>query len=95
VAFEVCPTSNVLTGAAPSLREHPLHAFLAAGCGVVLGDDDPVTIGRRLGEEERELVATGGRSPDQLDEIHRRSIEVAFTDEGVRAALRATLATAV
>jgi adenosine deaminase len=91
ITFEVCPTSNVLTGAAPSLREHPLHRFIAAGCGVVLGDDDPITIGRRLGEEERELVAIGGLGAAQLDDIHRRSVEVAFTDESVRAVLRAKL----
>ena len=89
ITFEVCPTSNVLTGAAPSLREHPLHRFIAAGCGVVLGDDDPITIGRRLAEEERDLVATGGLGRDQLDAIHRRSVEVAFMDESVRAVLRA------
>jgi adenosine deaminase len=88
ITFEVCPTSNVLTGAAPSLREHPLHRFLAAGCGVVLGDDDPITIGRRLGDEEVDLVADGGLDADRLDEIHRHSVEVAFTDDSVRSVLR-------
>jgi adenosine deaminase len=91
VIFEVCPTSNILTGAAPSLREHPLHAFLAAGCGVVLGDDDPVTIGRRLGEEERELAVTGGLAPERLDAIHLRSVEVGFMDEAARAILRSAV----
>ena len=91
VTFEVCPTSNILTGAAPSLREHPLHAFLAAGCGVVLGDDDPVTIGRRLGEEERELLVTGGLAAERLDAIHLRSVEVGFMDEADRAILRAAV----
>jgi adenosine deaminase len=95
ITFEVCPTSNVLTGAAPSLREHPLHRFIAAGCGVVLGDDDPVTIGRRLADEERDLLATGGLSPGQLAEIHARSVDVAFIDESVRGELRARLAEAV
>jgi adenosine deaminase len=88
ITFEVCPTSNVLTGAARSLREHPLHAFLAAGCGVVLGDDDPITIGRRLADEERELVETGGLSAAQLDGIRRRSVDVGFMDDAVRADLR-------
>ncbi|HEX3428065.1 MAG TPA: adenosine deaminase [Candidatus Limnocylindrales bacterium] len=88
ITFEVCPTSNVLTGAAPSLREHPLHRFLAAGCGVVLGDDDPITIARRLGDEEVDLVADGGLDADRLDEIHRHSVEVAFTDDSVRSVLR-------
>jgi adenosine deaminase len=86
--FEVCPTSNVLTGAAASLGEHPIHAFIAAGVGVVLGDDDPVTIDRHLGADVRELLDAGLTSA-HLAEIRQRSIEVGFMDEGVRAALGA------
>jgi adenosine deaminase len=88
VTIEVCPTSNVLTGAARSLREHPIHAFLAAGCRVVLGDDNPINIDRRLAEEERLLVSEGGLSADQLRGIHLTACDVAFTDESTRAALR-------
>ena len=88
VTFEVCPTSNVLTGAARSVREHPLHAFLAAGCGVVLGDDDPVTTGSTLGAEERLLVTDGGLSDEQVGAMHRTAVEVVFTDETTRALLR-------
>ena len=88
VTFEVCPTSNVLTGAARSVREHPLHAFLAAGCQVVLGDDDPVTTGSTLGDEERLLVTDGGLSEQQLRAMHRTACKVVFTDESTRALLR-------
>jgi adenosine deaminase len=89
IAIEVCPTSNVLTGAAPSIREHPMHAFLAAGCRVVLGDDNPINIGTRLAAEERRIVDEGGLSEDQLREIQRTAVEVAFIDDPTRAALRA------
>lgn len=92
ITFEVCPTSNVLTGAARSLAEHPLHAFLAAGCGVVLGDDDPVTIGSRLSDEERLLVDEGGLNAEQLGRIRSTSVEVVFAEESVRTNLRERLA---
>jgi adenosine deaminase len=92
VAFEVCPTSNVLTGAARSVRDHPLHAFLAAGCRVVLGDDDPVTTGSTLADEERLLVTDGGLTDGQVRAMQRTATEVAFTDETTRAALLARLA---
>ena len=92
VAFEVCPTSNVLTGAAPARGPHPFHAFLAAGCRVVLGDDDPVTTGSPLSGEERWMVDVGGLTTGQLDAIHRTACEVAFVDESVRATLRARYA---
>ena len=88
LTFEVCATSNVYTGAALSLREHPLHAFLAAGAGVVLGSDNPITIDRTLADEERDLVAEGGLAPDALVAIHRRSVEVGFMEASVRADLR-------
>ncbi|MBA2380609.1 MAG: adenosine deaminase [Chloroflexi bacterium] len=88
LTFEVCATSNVYTGAARSLREHPVHAFLAAGAGVVLGNDNPITIDRSLADEEGDLVASGGLLPDQLDGIDRRAVAVGFMDEGVRSALR-------
>jgi adenosine deaminase len=92
ITFEVCPTSNILTGAARSAAEHPLHAFLAAGCGVVLGDDDPITIGARLSDEERLLVTDGGLSADALRAIHATSVDVAFLEDSDRAALRARFA---
>jgi adenosine deaminase len=88
IAIEVCPTSNVLTGAARSVREHPLHAFLAAGCRVVLGDDNPINIGSRISDEERRLIDEGGLSPAQLREIHLTACDVAFTDESTRHSLR-------
>jgi adenosine deaminase len=92
VTFEVCPTSNVLTGAARSVREHPLHTFLAAGCQVVLGDDDPVTTGSTLADEERLLVADGGLSAEQVRAMQRTACEVAFVDETTRGRLRERLA---
>ncbi|MEO3858477.1 adenosine deaminase [Acrocarpospora sp. B8E8] len=91
VCFEVCPTSNVLTGAAPSLAEHPMHRFLAAGCRVVLGDDDPITTGVRLASEVRALVSEGGLPPAALDGMARTAVEVAFCHDGVRAELRHAL----
>lgn len=88
LTFEVCATSNVFTGAARSLREHPLHAFLAAGAGVVLGNDNPVTIDRTLADEERDLLDEGGLAPADLAAIHRRAVEVGFMDDSIRAVLR-------
>lgn len=88
IAFEVCPTSNLLTGAARSIRDHPMRAMLAAGCRIVLGDDDPITTGQRLGAEERLLVEEDALSPAQLGDVHRTAADVAFAQPSVRAALR-------
>jgi adenosine deaminase len=88
IVIEVCLTSNVMTGAARSIAEHPLHQFLAAGCRVVTGDDNPVNIGTTLAAEERLLETEAGLSADQLAAIHRTAVEVAFVDETIRAQIR-------
>jgi adenosine deaminase len=91
VCFEVCPTSNVLTGAATSLRSHPITRFLAEGCRVVLGDDDPVTTGVPLAREAELLREAGILTAAHLDAIAETSIDVALCEESNRAALAARL----
>ncbi len=59
MCLEVCVTSNVLTGAARSVATHPIHRFLDAGCNVVLGDDNPITIDTTLGREVEQLAGCG------------------------------------
>jgi adenosine deaminase len=88
VAIEVCLTSNVMTGAARSIVAHPLHQFLAAGCRVVIGDDNPVNIGTTLAAEERLLVTEAGLTAEQARDIQRTAVEVAFVDKTTRAQLR-------
>ena len=45
VALEVCPTSNVLLGVAPSLATHPLPALLREGLRITVASDDPALFG--------------------------------------------------
>ena len=87
MCFEVCATSNVLTGAARSVAEHPIHRFLGAGCDVVLGDDNPITIDTRLSLEVQRLLE-GGLDDAALGQIEETAIEQAFCEPGVRARLR-------
>ena len=89
ICFEVCPTSNVLTGAAPSYQGHPVHAFVAAGCDVVVGDDDPTTTGTRLAAELGLLETAVGLSGADVARIRHTAIERVFCEESVRQALRA------
>jgi adenosine deaminase len=72
VVFEVCLTSEVQTGAAPSWRRHPGVAMLRAGLAVTLNTDDPSICGttlrgefaraRRLGVSARDLAACTARA---------------------------------
>lgn len=92
ICIEVCPTSNVLTGAAPSHERHPVRAFVDAGCRVVVGDDDPTTTGSRLAAEIDGLIERVGLDASQVAAIQATSIDVAFADPSTRDAIRERLA---
>jgi adenosine deaminase len=65
IALEVCPTSNLRTGAVRAMAEHPLRELFDAGVCVTLNSDDPgifdcslhgeFDVARGLGFSELEL----------------------------------------
>ncbi|OJX75318.1 adenosine deaminase [Leifsonia sp. 71-9] len=87
VAVEVCPTSNLYTGAVASLAVHPAGAFREAGVAVVLGDDNPRQTGSPLSREHALLADTLGFDTSALDRLAADSIRVGFMEEHVRSAL--------
>ncbi len=91
VVVEICPTSNVYTGAISSLDEHPEAAFRKAGLPLVLGDDNPMQTGTDLAYERALLQRQFGWSGDELRALDRTSVEAAFVDDADRARLRARL----
>jgi adenosine deaminase len=92
IVMEVCPTSNWLTGATPDLSSHPARTFREAGVPVVLGDDDPVTVGSRLSAERGVLRERLGFSAADLVRLDETSVRVAMVEESIRARLAARLA---
>jgi adenosine deaminase len=88
ICLEVCPTSNVLTGAAPSYERHPVRAFVEAGCEVVLGDDDPTTTGSRLANEARLLTEAVGLTPVEVSRLRTTAVDRVFCEPSVRQKLR-------
>jgi adenosine deaminase len=63
IVCDVCPTSNLATGAVPAGAAHPVRALLAAGVPVTLSTDDPGLFGTTLRREYRRVAgwgATGG-----------------------------------
>ncbi|HUG85225.1 MAG TPA: adenosine deaminase [Euzebya sp.] len=65
VGLDVCPTSNVRTGAVGHIDQVPLEVLSAAGVVFTVSTDDPAMFGTDLGTEHR--IATGrGVSDAQL-----------------------------
>ncbi|MFI7442739.1 adenosine deaminase [Nonomuraea indica] len=85
VPLEVCPTSNVLLGLVPSLREHPLPRLRAAGLVVTVNTDGETA----LAEEYARLREVFGYGDTDLAELARASVEASFAPEEVKARLLA------
>lgn len=73
VVLEVCPTSNLRTGAwQPARGAHPVLTLLEAGVPVVLGSDDPAFFGSSL-QGEFELLREWGVEEAQLQAVEERA----------------------
>jgi len=61
VVLDACPSSNVATGALPSIGEvaRRIRALLGAGIPVTISTDDPGLFGATLHGEFRKLAAAG------------------------------------
>lgn len=77
VVFEVCLTSEIQTGAAPSWRRHPARRMAEAGLALTLNTDDPSVCGTTLSEEYRR-ASRAGLSPAQIAACRRRAGKAVF-----------------
>ncbi|MGB2679221.1 MAG: adenosine deaminase [Candidatus Acidiferrum sp.] len=85
IPLEVCPTSNLRTGAlalqlhnpGATLQQHPLPQLLRHGIPIVLSTDDPAMFHASLGGEY-ELAAGMGLCEAELAALHRAGVEHAF-----------------
>jgi adenosine deaminase len=57
--LEVCPTSNLRTGVAPSMEDHPVRTLVEAGAFVTLNTDDPAMFDCTLAGEYALVEALG------------------------------------
>lgn len=56
IPLELCPTSNVMTQAVPSIREHPIKKLMKAGVPVTINSDDPTLFDTTLSNEYKTCV---------------------------------------
>ncbi len=84
VVLDVCPTSNVFTGAVPNLAEHPLPRLMAAGVLCTINTDDPAFFHTDLANEH--AAARGlGLEPRAF---YDAGVAGALCDEATRGRLR-------
>lgn len=71
IHLEVCPTSNVLTNAVKSLREHPFEILRKAGVSLSINTDDPGVFDFDLTHEYETLAQTFNLNENDFVEINK------------------------
>jgi len=89
VTLEVCPTSNLQTGAVPSLPAHPLKTLHEQGVRVTVNTDDP-RISRITLTEEYQLAMNGlGVTLSELKAMILNAARAAFLPQEEKTKLEA------
>jgi adenosine deaminase len=89
--FEVCPSSNLHTGAAASLATHPMRTMLAAGLSLSVSTDNRLMSGVSLSRELQTVHQDLGLGLATLQAMQRAAAAASFMPETQRAAALAAL----
>ncbi|WKX22783.1 MULTISPECIES: adenosine deaminase [unclassified Streptomyces] len=87
IALEMCPTSNLQTGAATSIAEHPITALKDLGFRVTLNTDNRLVSGTTMTREMSLLVEQAGWSVEDLCTVTVNALKSAFVPFDERKAL--------
>ena len=89
VPLEVAPSSNVQTGAYPSLAEHPVDRLHRLGFAVTLNTDNRLMSGVSVSSEITDVATTFDWSWDDVQTVTERALAAAFTSDAEKARLLA------
>lgn len=78
IPIEVCLSSNVHTGATPSLEEHPFPYYLREGYRVTLNTDNRLMSRTTMTQEFELAVKTFGCTLDELERVTTSAMKAAF-----------------
>lgn len=87
IALEMCPTSNLQTGCATSIAEHPITALKDMGFRVTLNTDNRLVSGTTMTREMSLLVEEAGWTVEDLRTVTVNALKSAFIPFDERKAL--------
>ncbi|WP_438484492.1 adenosine deaminase [Streptomyces sp. S186] len=87
IALEICPTSNLQTGAAAGYPEHPVDLLRRLGFRVCLNTDNRLVSGTTMTQEFTHLRDTFGYGTAELEEFTVNAAKAAFLPFDERTAL--------
>jgi adenosine deaminase len=87
VILEITPSSNLQTGAYPSLAEHPVDRLHRLGFAVTLNTDNRLMSGVSASSEVAAVATTFGWSWDDVQAVTERALAAAFIGDAKRGCL--------
>lgn len=93
--LDVCPTSNVRTGAIARIQDHPLRRLFDAGVPMTINTDDPTFFATTLNNEYRLVAQHFGFTAHELTQLALNAAHATFLPETERAALVSTMASEI
>ena len=78
VALEMCPTSNVHTGVAPSIAEHPIGQLIRLRFRVTVNTDNRLMSDISMSREMHNLVEAFGFGWDEIEWLTINAMKSAF-----------------
>lgn len=87
VPLEMCPTSNVQTGAVPSIAEHPIGLLAQLKFRVTVNTDNRLMSGCSMTSEMTQLATAFGYGWDELQWLTLNAMKSAFLPFGHRLAI--------
>ena len=91
VVLEVCPISNLRTGAVARIEDHPFPVLRAAGVRVTLNTDDPGMFDTDLNREFLTAHRVFGLTTADLAELSREAVRASFAGADSRGRLLAEI----
>ncbi|HEY46633.1 MAG TPA: adenosine deaminase [Anaerolineae bacterium] len=95
VAFEICLTSNIQSGAVSNIRDHPLPEMLQAGLQVTLNTDDPGVSNTRLSDEYTLAITALDLSYESIKGLILAALQASFLPPQKKASLESEFLAAI
>jgi aminodeoxyfutalosine deaminase len=92
IPVEVCPTSNVATGAVSDLSQHPIIAMVEAGVRVTINSDDPPMFATTLNAEYGVAARLLGLDDIGVGNLAKAAVRASFADRDLQQRLLTEIA---
>lgn len=79
--LEMCPLSNVRTGAVDSIRFHPIADFFRKGMCVTVSTDDPEMFNNTLASEFKTLMDAFGFTLEDIERLTMNAVEACWLQD--------------